>query len=180
MKVQPYQAKLDQLTPRERQTYFELVRLAAPEEMIHPEYQVLIPKGACIISYRQLEKYLDLTRSTIRRALVRLADRDFIELTHLGQLKGKDGVHYRSMVKIKHYKPLPAHTEVSEQEPSLVEGLIKLEYDHLTQRFDSLQTYLAQNRTRLTLTERAQLDRIIAAYQAALHVVGSNKETFRR
>ncbi|MFC7441025.1 hypothetical protein [Laceyella putida] len=180
MNVQPNQSVLNQLTPRERQTYFELVRLAAPEEIIHPEYQVPIPKGACIISYRLLEKYLDLTRSTIRRALRRLEDRDLIEVTHLGQIKGTDGLHFRTMVKIKRYEPIPLHPTSSSPAPSLVEGLIQLETHLINQRLKDLQTFLTQNQTRLTNPERAKLDRIITAYQAALKVVNKSEHALSK
>jgi DNA-binding transcriptional ArsR family regulator len=165
-----YQAILDSLTPRERHTYFELVRLAAPEDTFHEEYQIPIPKGCCIISYRQLEKYLDLTRSTIRRALTRLVEKDLIELKNLGRLKGRDGIHFRTMYKIKHYFGYNYQRE-TENPSSPVEGIHQLETKHLQNRLREIESFRKQMKGPLSPSDTFLLDLIQEAYQVAKQII---------
>ncbi|MBA4495035.1 DUF2913 family protein [Paenactinomyces guangxiensis] len=166
-----HQSVLDSLTPRERHTYFELVRLAAPEDTFHEEYKVPIPRGGCIISYRQLEKLLDITKSTIRRALTRLVEKDLIELTNMGRIKGKDGNLYRTLCKIKHvYSPVVNNNE-TRKVPTLIEGIYQLEIKHLANRLAELELLQKQVNEHRPKNDQFLLDLLIQSYHIANNIL---------
>jgi hypothetical protein len=174
-----HQSVLDSLTPRERHTYFELVRLAAPEDTIHEEFHVPIPKGSCIISYRQLERLLDITRSTIRRALMRLVEKDLIELTNIGQHKGKDGVQFRTLCKIKHYQDQRNNFHEIKREiyrmPTPVEMIQRMEVNHIAFRLTELESLRYQMKGQLSQSDEWMLGQIIQAYKTAKNILTSQE-----
>ncbi len=174
-----HQSVLDSLTPRERHTYFELLRLAAPEDTIHEEFKVPIPKGSCIISYRLLEKLLDITRSTIRRALIRLVEKDLIELTNLGRHKGKDGIQFRTLCKIKHYQDQNVNFHNIKREihrmPTPVEWIRRMEANHISFRLAELESLKYQMKGQLSQSDEWMLNMVIQAYQTAKNILTSQE-----
>ncbi|SEN21277.1 hypothetical protein [Lihuaxuella thermophila] len=174
-----HQEVLDSLTPRERHTYFELVRLAASEDTLHEEFQVPIPKGSWIISYRQLERLLDITRSTIRRALMRLVEKDLIELTNIGPHKGSDGVQFRTLCKIKHYQEQKMNFHEIKREihiaPTPIEMIRRMEVNHLAFRLAELESLRYQMKGQLSPDDGRKLDLIIQSYQTAKQMLTSQE-----
>ncbi|MBA4600945.1 hypothetical protein [Thermoactinomyces mirandus] len=168
-----YQAKLNSLTPRERQTYFELVRLAANEDTIDENTGIPISKGSAIISYKKLEKYLDLTRSTIRRALTRLVEKDLIELTSIGRTASGDNLQFRTIYRIKHIEapqPVPSgkkHTTTP------VEAIYELENQNLRHHLKELQALRKKLESDSSASDLFLFDLMEEAYHIALETIAA-------
>jgi hypothetical protein len=97
-----HESILSRLNAKERFVYQELTRLAVfkKEGEVHPEYGVLVPQGAFILSYRKLAEIVELfPEATLRRIIKRLADLKLIEVR---PLEGKGG----SMFIINNYAEL--------------------------------------------------------------------------
>ncbi len=166
-----YQAKLNSLTPRERQTYFELVRLAAVEDTIDGDTGIPLPKGSAIISYKKLEKYLDLTRSTIRRALTRLVEKDLIELTSVGKSTRGDNLQFRTMYKIKPVEtsqPLPSEKR---HMTTPIEAIYNLEKQTLQHHLKELRELRKKMEADSSPTDLFLFDLMEEAYQIASEIM---------
>jgi hypothetical protein len=165
---------LDSLTPRERQTWFELLRLATPEETWVEEYNLTLPKGGWILSYRQLERCLDLTRSTIRRALHRLAEKGLIEW--IRPVRSKSGTHTPAVIRICHYPFLPPPPREGAPLGPLA-LLFHMEMYQWRSRLEQIRLLRQQMETELSIHEREQLLRLEQAYLSALETLAAPSTT---
>lgn len=101
---------VEQLAPKERFIYLELLRLAIfhPAGVIHKEYGRHVPQGAWILSYRQLSDLVDLPVPTVHRVIKSLVKKELIEVIELGKIKGRDGNQKRTMFQVRNYQILQA------------------------------------------------------------------------
>lgn len=108
---------VDQLPPKERFIYLELLRLAIfhPAGVQHKEYDRHVPQGAWILSYRQLAELVDIPLPTVHRVIKSLVQKELIEVIELGKLKGKDGTRNRTMFSIVGYAYLQQMGESMER-----------------------------------------------------------------
>lgn len=166
-----YQAKLNSLTPRERQTYFELVRLAAGEDTIDRDTGIPLSKGSAIISYKKLEKFLDLTRSTIRRALTRLVEKDLIELTNIGRTNKGDNLQFRTMYKIKPIEAAQPFSSERRHATTPVEAIYDLENQTLQHHLKELQELRKKLEADSSSSDLFLFDLMEEAYQIALETM---------
>ncbi|MGA8941780.1 MAG: hypothetical protein WB502_03565 [Thermoactinomyces sp.] len=162
-----YQAKLNSLTPRERQTYFELVRLASNEDTIDENTGIPLPRGSAIISYKKLEKYLDLTRSTIRRALTRLVEKDLIELSSIGSTNTGKNLQFHTMYKIKAIEATQPFPAKKSHTTTPVEAIYNLENRYLQHRMKELQRLRKELETDSSPSDLFLFDLMEEAYRIA-------------
>lgn len=96
------------LPPRERFLYYELTRLAVEDEIIHEEYNITIPRGCWIISYRKLAQLVDMPLKSVQNAVKNLVEKGMIQIKDVGRIKGKDGNQKRTMFVVSNYEKIQA------------------------------------------------------------------------
>lgn len=163
---------LDSLTPRERHTYFELVRLAAPADWLDEELEITIPKGSLILSFDHLEKQLDVPRSTIRRAISRLEEKGLVELVQLGKSFEKNNT--QALCMLKQYDAESSHLLGHRPSLSAGEMVYQLETQHLRHRYLELETYYKRKQQFFSPRDAYLFQLLLHTYEVAQTIAASD------
>ncbi len=75
----PYSV-VEKLPAKERFLYYELCRLAAPQDRFDEDFKVYVPKGGLISSAWRLSNILDYPYSLTSELIENLAEKELIEL----------------------------------------------------------------------------------------------------